>query len=239
MTGQRVAVVGDDDLATAVESAVADAGGRLVDAEDATEASVVVAGGETALVDLARRGVEAPVLPVDAGAGTRSVPGADVAVAVERVLAGDAGTERRPTVRLGTGEVALFDVALMAAEPARISEFSIRYGDDRVAGFRADGVVASTPAGSVGYNRAADGPLVAPGTGVVAVVPIAPFATDADRWVLPPGEATLAVERDETPVELLLDGRIERAVSPGDPVALSPADGLEVLVVPESRPFFE
>lgn len=234
MSGQRVAVVGDPSLASAVEAA----GARVLGAEAVAEAAFVVAAGEAAVVNLARDGVDAPVLPVDAGGGVRSVPADAVTAAVETVLADDARTEPRGAVRTGEDEVALFDIALMAAEPARISAFSVRHGRERVAGFRADGVVASTPAGSTGYNRAADGPLLAPGTGVVAVVPIAPFATNADRWVLPPDEVALAVERDETPVELLLDGRVERAVPPGEAVRLAPAGGIDVLVVPASQPFF-
>lgn len=231
MSGQRVAVVGDPSLSGAVEAA----GGQVVDTDDA---AFVVAGGEAAVVDLARCGVDAPVLPVDADGGVRSVAADDLTAAVEGVLADEARTEPRPAVRTGEDELALFDVGLMAAEPARISAFSIRHDDERVAGFRADGVVASTPAGSVGYNQAADGPLLAPGTGLVSVVPIAPFATNVDRWVLPPDEVALAVERDETPVELLLDGRAERTVAPGETVSLGTTAGIDILVVSESRPFF-
>lgn len=234
MSGQRVAVAGDPSLVAAVEAA----GGKAVDADEADAAAFVIAGGEAAVVDLARRGVDAPVLPVDAGAGVRSVRSEDLTAAVESVFADDAESEPRPVAWTDAGEVALFDVALMAAEPARISAFSIRHDGDRIAEFRADGVVASTPAGSLGYNRAADGPLLAAGTAVVAVVPIAPFATNADRWVLPADEVALAVERDETPVELLLDGRVEREVSKGDPVSLTAADGIDVLIVPESQQFF-
>ena len=234
MSGQRVAVAGDEAIAAAVDAA----GGVPVAPDEAASAVALVAAGEAALVDVARRGVAAPVLPVDAGPGTRSVPAEAATAAVEKVLAGDCRTEPLSPVRTGTDEVALFDVALLAAETARISEFSIRYRGDRLTRFRADGVVASTPAGSVGYNRAADGPLVAPGTGVVAVVPIAPFRTDDARWVLPPEEVTLAVERDETPIEVLLDGRLERTASTADPISLEPAEGIEVLLVPESRSFF-
>jgi NAD+ kinase len=233
MSGQRVAVAGGGSLAAAVSAA----GAEPVDPGD-DAAAFVLAAGEAALVDVARRGVSVPVLPVDASPGTRSVPAEAATAAVERVLAGDADTEPRPVLRAGPEELALFDVALLAAEPARISGFSIRYAGDRLAEFRADGVVASTPTGSVGYNRAAEGPLVAAGTGLAAVVPIAPFQTTTDRWVLPPGDLALAVERDETPVDLLLDGRVERTVSPGDPVSLSADDGIEILVVPESRDFF-
>ena len=70
------------------------------------------------------------------------------------------------------------------------------------------------------------------------VVPVAPFATDADRLVLPLDGVALGVERDETPVELLADGRAERSVGTDAPVDLSSAGAVETLVVPESGSFF-
>lgn len=235
--------MGDESVAAAVEAA----GGRPVTADGGFEdVALVVAAGEAALVDLARSPVEAPVLPVDAGDGVRPVSADAIETAVGRVLDGDCETIEHPVVStVGPGgegtaptATALFDVALVAAEPARISEFEVRCGDDRVDRFRADGVVASTPAGSAGYNRAADGPVVAPGSDVVAVVPLAPFATHADRWVLPLESVTLSVQRNETPVELLADGRTEGAVGAGSPVSLSRSATLETVVVPESDPFF-
>ena len=237
MSIQRVAVVGDPSLAAAVETA----GGRPVVAGPADvddDCEFVVAAGEAALVDLAREGVTAPVLPVEAGDGIRSVPRSAAADAVESTLDGGESECSHPVLAAGAGVRALFDVALMAAEPARISEFSVHHDGEQVARFRADGIVASTPAGSVGYSSAAGGPLTAPGTGVLVVVPVAPFATDADRLVLPLDGVALGVERDETPVELLADGRTERDVETGDPVDLSPAGTVETLAVPESESFF-
>jgi NAD+ kinase len=127
----------------------------------------------------------------------------------------------------------------MAAEPARISEFSVRTGGEPVSRFRADGVVASTPAGSFGYNRRAGGASIEPGSGVASVVPVAPFAIDAGEWVLPIESVRLGVERDETPVELLADGRRERRVPAGSTVELSVAGTLRTHVVPESSGVFE
>jgi NAD+ kinase len=126
----------------------------------------------------------------------------------------------------------------MGAEPARISEFCVRTGGEEVDRFRADGVVVSTPAGSPGYNRAANGPVVAPETGVLSVVPVAPFATDIDGWVLPIDEVTLSVERDETPVELLADGRPEQSVEARTPVRFDHVDDIETVVLPEGDRFF-
>jgi NAD+ kinase len=245
MSGQRVGVVGDAELAGPVETAggapvVGDAAGL-----DLAELRLVVAAGEAALVDVARRLAGTadgpPVLPVGVDEGVRAVPRDGAGAAVRRVLRGDVDLQRHPvvSVRGAAAEVPmLLDVALMAAEPARISEFSVRYDGGTIARFRADGVVVSTPAGSPGYNRAADGPMLAPGTDVVSVVPVAPFTTDAGRWVLPAEDVTVAVERDETPVELLVDGRAERVVAAGQPVTLSHGGAIRTVVVPESSDFF-
>ena len=237
MSTQRVGVVGDGSLAAAVEAA----GGRPVVAgpADVDDAGLeFIAAGEAALVDLAREGVTAPVLPVEAGDGVRSVPRSAAAAAVESALDGAGSKNRHPVLAAGAGVRALFDVALMAAEPARISEFSVHHDGEQVVRLRADGVVASTPAGSVGYSSAAGGPLTAPGTGVLVVAPAAPFATGADRLVLPLDGVALGIERDETPVELLADGRTERNVGTGDPVDLSPAGAVETLAIPESGSSF-
>lgn len=238
MSGRRVGIVGDPELASVVEVLDYEA---ILDPAEFDDAELVVAAGEAVLVDLVREAVSAPVLPVDAGAGVRSVPRADVESALETVLEGAHETTTHSVIAArhdGNVTRALFDVALVAAEPARISEYAIHCGSDRVGRFRADGVVASTPAGSVGYNRAADGPVVAPGTDVLSVVPIAPFATAADRWVLPSDEVTISVERDETPVELLADGRPEWIAGAGDRFALGQAGEVETVVVPESGPFY-
>jgi NAD+ kinase len=239
MSRQRVGVVGDETLAAAVEAAGGDP--QVTTPEQVESVAFVVAAGEAAVVDLARSGVDVPVLPIEAGEGVRSVsrPAADETL--ERLVGSDSPTERHPVLSVsgpGTDTRAVFDVTLAAAEPARISEFAVRSGGESVARFRADGVVTSTPAGSVGYNRSAGGPVVAPETDVVSVVPLAPFATDADHWVLPAEEVTLSVTRDETPVELLADGRSEGLVETGEPIDLAYAGAIETFVVPESARFF-
>ena len=235
MSGQRVGVVGSEGTVRAVEAA----GGEPVRGP-APFGSVraVVAVGEAAIVDLVRGGIDVPVVAVESEAGLRSVPRDRLEAAVERVLDGEGSTVRHPIVE-ATGDGiepvrAVFDVGLMAAEPARISEFAVHSGETRVSRFRADGVVASTPAGSGGYNRNAGGPVVATGTDVASVVPISPFATAPDRWILPIDSVGFSVERDETPVELLVDGRRELTVGADGTVTVSRVGSFETYALPES-----
>lgn len=237
--GAEVGVVGD---VPAVAEAVADAG---ADPESGTASAVldrdpaaVVAAGEAALVDLVRAGVDVPVLPVDAGRGVRSVPRGEVTPAVASLVAGDASVVTYPVHAVDGGVAVLFDLLLVTEGPARISEYVVRVDGDTVGRFRADGVVLATPAGSVDYARAAGGPVVAPGTGVGAVVPVAPFATDQDDWVLPLDAVELSVARDDAPVRLVADGREERRVAAGRTLALDRSGTLRVAVVPASTGFF-
>ncbi|MFC6763872.1 NAD(+)/NADH kinase, partial [Natrinema soli] len=152
-----------------------------LDAVLSAEPSVLVTVDEAALSAVARAGVETPVLPVGPVTGMESVDRNHLPDAVGATLEGRAvqrsrpvfgvslGSRSRPETELDTesetdrtesgtdrndiegGERALFDVTLVTDEPARISEYGVRSRDESVATFRADGVVAATPAGSHGY----------------------------------------------------------------------------------------
>ena len=243
-----VGVVGPDerDAVQHALAAVEDSGAtaRTGDATTVIDADpeVVVAVGEPALLARARAGVDVPVLPIAAGHGVQSVPESDVRSAVASLLAERATVEHRLLSVSVAGEAvgpAVFDVTLTTTEPGRISEYSVATDTTAVAAFRADAVVAATPVGSQGYARRADGPVVAPDIEAVAVVPVAPFATDLDRWVLGLADRVrLAVEREETPVTLLVDDREVGEVDSDDFVAIAPGGTLSIAVVPESQPFF-
>nr|WP_303650192.1 hypothetical protein [Halalkalicoccus sp. NIPERK01] len=113
------------------------------------------------------------------------------------------------------------DVTLVTTEPARISEYAVDHADERVAAFRADGVVVATPAGSHGYAAAAGGPTLAPTAEALCVVPIAPFHTQATRWVLDTSALGLSVLRDEGEVSLLVDDTEYGVVDPDQRVRLA------------------
>ena len=198
----------------------------------------VVAVGEPALLAVARARPEVPVLPVGAGRGVQSVPRQAVAAGVEALLAGEFDRETHPLVGVRVADrtraTVLCDALAASAEPAKISEYAVHAGGERLAQFRADGVVVATPAGSSGYAGAAGGPTVAPGTGVAVVVPVASFATDDDHWVVDLGEVRVTVERDETAVQLVADDRAVGPVDTTDAVCLSPVGSVSVAVVAAS-----
>lgn len=195
-----------------------------------------VAVDEGSLLAHVRAGGRGPVLPVDAGRGVRAVPLEELDSAVAALVDGRGETVSRTLLSVAyDGQVhdALFDAMLVTTEPARISEYRVT-ADEPVAQFRADGVAVATPAGSDGYAGSAGGPTLAPGTGVVSVVPIAPFVTDDSHWTLAASDLSLSVRRDEGDVSLLVDDRTIGTVERDHPVRLSLGDRVTVQVVPAS-----
>lgn len=203
-----------DATATVTETTDLDAG--EFDADDR-----VLALGERALIAVGRAAPECPVLPVGGEALPTGLALADLDAAVDALLAPDPDVVRHPVLSVsGDGERghAVLDAGLVTSEPARISEYAITTAGRPVDRFRADGVVVATPLGSGGYASAVGGPLLGPDTGL-AVVPISPFETQRDCWVLD-GPVGLSVERDDSEVSLIVDDDDAGPVSPGEELSV-------------------
>jgi len=234
---RRVAVVGDDDRADLLREAVRDTGARLVAATDTTaDADATLTVGEDATRVALCNAPTGAVIPV----GTQRLAfgvheAADNIVRLFEALESSVdgiGRITHPvlTVDSGTASVhrAAADVALITEEPARISEFAVRFARSDGESFRADGVVVATPFGSDGYANASGGPIVEPGCGL-SVVPIAPFRTRTDAWVAAE-RVTLSVERETEPVALVVDGVTRETVDPARPIEIAATGRVEALV---------
>lgn len=229
--GPTVGVVGDRSLTATVEASGATATAGEPSEVLANEPDWIVAVGDAALSNLAGEAT-VPVLAVDVEPGVPGTARTAAAETIDDVLAGQVPQTRRrrfaasaESERIGTF---LRDAMLITDEPARISEYGVRSGTHSVDRFRADGVVVATPAGSPGYLRDAGGPVVEPGTGTLAVVPVAPFETVSDRWILDDGGVSLVVHRDE-PVVFVADGSERGRVPTDTPIELVPAGELRLL----------
>lgn len=226
-----------DDIANAVTDAgVEPAVGSAEALADASLAAVV-APDRTALHGLADHPPAAPVLAPGASPGLPGIDGDALATTLEAVLSDRASTVPAPLLSVtAAGEPAgraLEDVTIVTEAPASISEFAIEHATaGELEAGRADGVVLATPAGSHGYASAGGGPLLAPGAGL-AVVPIAPFRFERQRWVVPVELLSVAVTRDEARVSVEVDGVVEATLDGRGTVDVRPAGTLSVVVPSE------
>jgi len=89
---------------------------------------------------------------------------------------------------------ALNEVAVTRQDSASMISVEARIGGRLLAVYRADGLIISTPTGSTGYNLSVGGPIMAPGTGVWVISPIAAHTLTMRPLVIPDtSEVTLAI----------------------------------------------
>lgn len=221
---RRVAVRGDDAVAEALADTDLAVGGL-------GDADAVVAVGEQAFAGAALSGAGTPLLPVGVADGYHGVATDAVADVASALRTGEYRAVSHPvldvTVRGERVGRAVFDVTLMTSEPARISEYGVTSDGERLWTGRADGVVVASPFGSPGYCRAAGGSIVVGGESL-SVVPVAPFATRADSWVVE-GPIELSVERDEGDVSLFADDDELRRVDREHPIRVSTTGGFTAI----------
>lgn len=106
---------------------------------------------------------------------------------------------------------ALNDMVVTKGEIARMGEFAVELDGKRVAQFRADGVIVSTPTGSTAYSLAANGPILTPDVDAMVVTPICPHLLTL-RPIVVRGDASLTVRVVGIPNLALLTVDGQRAV---------------------------
>ena len=108
------------------------------------------------------------------------------------------------------------DVSVHRRQSQRVAELGYSIKDDTLGAVRCDGLVASTPVGSTGYNLANGGPILAWGVEGYVVSFIAPHTLTARALVVAPTD-TLTVENtsDRDEVSISTDGRTVGSLEPG------------------------
>ncbi|MGI9557087.1 MAG: NAD(+)/NADH kinase, partial [Solirubrobacterales bacterium] len=111
-----------------------------------------------------------------------------------------------------------------------VAELSYRLGGEEVGRVRCDGLVASTPVGSTGYNLANGGPILAWGVEGFAVSFVAPHTLTARALVVAPDDVLhVRNEGSRDSVDLTLDGTHEGELPAGAEVEVTFSDGLASL----------
>ena len=187
---------------TAMNSDWSDYGAMRIDElAQVCDLAVVVGGDGTMLGigrELARHGI--PLIGINQG---RLGFITDIAAtgwrdALAPMIQGDYEAESRPMIEGGVwrdGEqifqgFALNDVVVRSSTSSMI-ELRVSVGADHVANIRSDGVIVASPTGSTAYALSAGGPILHPGIGGWAMVPVASHTLSNRPIVLPDDQEVL------------------------------------------------
>ncbi len=198
-----------------------------VDPAAETELGVVLGGDGTILRALRMfAGSGVPVFSFNFGAigFLSTVDHGELEDGLRRVLSGDFETVSMPALAIETHDGtrrAAGDISFHRRPDARVAELAYSVEDEQLGRVRCDGLVASTPVGSTGYNLANGGPLLAWGVEGFVVSFIAPHSLTARAVVVAPDTPLHVLNcSDRDGVDVTTDGR---RVCP-----LAPRDDLEV-----------
>jgi NAD+ kinase len=156
----------------------------------------VVVGGDGTMLgigrELARHGI--PLVGINQGrlGFITDVSATDWRDALAPMIAGNYEAESRPMIEGGVWRdgrqiyqgFALNDVVVRSSNPSMI-ELRVSVGSEYVANIRSDGVIVASPTGSTAYALSAGGPILHPGIGGWAMVPIASHTLSNRPIVLP------------------------------------------------------
>ena len=106
---------------------------------------------------------------------------------------------------------AVNDIVVTKGDIARMGDFTVELDGKKVASFRADGVIVSTPTGSTAYSLAANGPILTPDVDAIVVTPICPHLLTL-RPIVVRGDACVTLRADAIPHVALLTVDGQRAV---------------------------
>jgi NAD+ kinase len=213
---------------------------------------VIVLGGDGTLLSAARAigNREIPLFAVNLGGlgFLTAITIDELYPELERALRGEHRIGRRKLlhaeVRRGEHVVsryeALNDVVLTKASIARMIDLDAFIGDQFMCGYKADGLIVSTPTGSTAYSLSAGGPIIFPSVPTICLTPICPH-TLTNRPVLVPETSIVEVRcrGEDASVFLTIDGQIGEPLKQDDVVVCRSSEYALHLIRPPRMMFFD
>ena len=115
--------------------------------------------------------------------------------AITRIHNGDYTLEERNLLQIsmeglpeGHTPYALNDIAILKHDISSMIQVATSVGGTPMITYQADGLVVATPTGSTAYSLSVGGPIIAPGTNVICLTPVAPHSLTMRPLVLPADE---------------------------------------------------
>ena len=212
---------------------------------------VLVLGGDGTLLSAARavsrQGV--PILAVNLGSlgFLTEVTLGDLYKTLEAVDSEQCPIESRSVIEcrlMRSGECihafhALNDAVVNKSAMARLVGFELLIDDKFVVGYKADGVIVSTPTGSTAYSLAAGGPILMPSVDAFVITPVSPHSlTHRPLVVRDTAKIEIVVQSGGEEAFLTIDGQTGTPVKHGDRVECV-KDGHVVKLFRMKKTFFD
>jgi NAD+ kinase len=190
---------------------------------DNTDIAVVLGGDGTTLTTLRACAVrDVPVFSINYGAigFLSTVDHGELEEGIRRILSGDFEILAVPGLEVqvdGARQLAVNDASFHRRPDERVAELAYSVEGEELGRVRCDGLVASTPVGSTGYNLANGGPVLAWKVEGFVVSFVAPHTLTA-RALVVDTETVLEVENlsRRNPVDVSTDGRSVATLASGD-----------------------
>ena len=223
---------GASEAADRASRIAAEQGWDLIDPEDdgaaGADLSIVLGGDGTILKALSHDGVGGPpVFGVNFGrvGFLAAIDGDDLEDGLNKAFRGEVEVIDLPGLEVSTGgtvETALNDVSFSRRPAGGVAELGYQIAGEEVGHVRCDGLVASTPTGSTGYNLANNGPILAWGVEGFVVSYIAPHSLTARPLVVAPDDVLHVVNhRSRDSVDVIVDGTKVGELEPGSESSVS------------------
>ena len=177
--------------------------------------AISMGGDGTFLKTAERIGQKAiPILGVNVGrlGFLADITPADIESCLRALHEGDYEVENRAMIEVVSwGCYALNDVAILKRDSASMISIKASINGEYLTTYQADGLIISTPTGSTAYSLSNGGPIIVPGTNVLAMTAVAPHSLNVRPIVIPDtAEITLDVESRSHAFLVAVDGRSEK-----------------------------
>ena len=140
--------------------------------------------------------------------------------------------------RVVAANVALNDVVVDKGAISRLIEFELCIDGEFIYSLRADGLIVSTPTGSTAYSLSANGPILHPTLGGIALVPLCPHAL-TNRPITIPESKSIEIRilsADDSRVHF--DGQVTKTLCRYDSVHLSRSEHSVCFLHPPGYSYF-
>lgn len=214
---------------------------------------VIVVGGDGSMLKTARELVDSqvPLLGINRGhlGFLTDIRPTEVETRVPPILSGQYSLENRFLLHaevfrqdksIGASN-AVNDIVLYPGEIARMIQFELYMDRQFVYSQRSDGLIVSTPTGSTAYSLSGGGPILAPQTDTIVLVPMCPH-TLTSRPIAVNKQKVIDIVISQSNLhnpKLSCDGQVIISLQPGDRIRIKQYPIEMHLVHPLDYDYFE